>query len=103
MPGIRESAPDCRPSRLLVQEAPVLLILCILCIDVQSVESRFNGTWHLFVIANMDPLFHSRMIRTAGRGRCLSETNAGEPQKPKKEIHEGPPSVTILPHRQGRG
>ncbi len=32
---IRESAPDYRPSRLFVQEALVLLILCILCIDVQ--------------------------------------------------------------------
>ena len=34
MPGIRNTAPDHRLSRLLVQEALVLLILCILCIDV---------------------------------------------------------------------
>ena len=34
------------------------------------------------------PLFHSRLIRPARRGRCLPETNAGEPQRPKKEIHE---------------
>jgi len=32
--NIRKTAPDHRPSRLLVQEALVLLILCILCIDV---------------------------------------------------------------------
>ena len=56
MPGIRKSASDHRPSRILVQEALVLLILCI---DVQSVENRFNGTRHLLAIANMDPLFHS--------------------------------------------
>ena len=35
MQGIRNTAPDHRLSRLLVQEALVLLILCILCIDVQ--------------------------------------------------------------------
>ena len=59
-----------------MQEALVLLILCILCIDVPSAENRFNGTWHRLAIANMDPLFHSRMIRPAGRGRYLFETNA---------------------------
>ncbi len=32
---IRNSAPNHRPSRLLVQEALVLIILCILCIHVQ--------------------------------------------------------------------
>ena len=67
MPGFRKSAPDHRPSRLLVQEALVLLILCILCIDVQSVEIQFNGTCHRLAIANMDPLFRSRMIRPVGR------------------------------------
>ena len=35
-------------------------------------------------------LFHSRMIRTAGRGPDLPETIEGYPQRPKKEIHEGP-------------
>ena len=44
MPGIRKSAPDHRPSRLLVQEALVLLILCILYIHVQFVENQFDGT-----------------------------------------------------------
>jgi len=34
MPGIRTTAPDHRLSWLLVQEALVGLILCILCIDV---------------------------------------------------------------------
>ena len=33
--GIRKPAPDHCPSRLLVQVPLVLLILCILCIDVQ--------------------------------------------------------------------
>ena len=37
MPGIRKSAPDHRPSWLLVQEALFLLILFILCIDVQFI------------------------------------------------------------------
>ena len=41
---ICESAPDHRPSRLLVQEALVLLILCIPCIDVKPAENRFSGT-----------------------------------------------------------
>ena len=35
MPGIRQTAPDHRLRWLLVQEDFVLLILCILCIDVQ--------------------------------------------------------------------
>ena len=34
-PGIRSPGPDHRRSRLLVQERPVPVILCILCIDVQ--------------------------------------------------------------------
>ena len=33
--GIRNPGPDHHPSRLLVQEALILLIMCILCIDVQ--------------------------------------------------------------------
>ena len=33
--GIRKSARDHRPSQLLVQQRPVLVILCILCIHVQ--------------------------------------------------------------------
>ena len=71
MPGIRKSASDHRPSRLLLQEALVLLILCILCIDVQSVENQFSGTWHLLAIANLDPLFQFRMVRPAGREQSL--------------------------------
>ncbi|MDE2756009.1 MAG: hypothetical protein OXI92_05610, partial [Acidobacteriota bacterium] len=39
----RKSAPDHRLSRLLVQEALVLSILCILCIDVQS-RIRLDGS-----------------------------------------------------------
>ena len=30
--------------------------------------NRFNGTWSLLPIGQIGPLFHSRMIRTAGRG-----------------------------------
>ena len=33
--SIRKSARDHRRSQLLVQQRPVLVILCILCIDVQ--------------------------------------------------------------------
>ena len=33
--GIRNPGPDHRLSRILVQEALILLILCILCIDVR--------------------------------------------------------------------
>ena len=32
--GIRTPATDHRPTRLVLQQLPVLLILCILCIDV---------------------------------------------------------------------
>ncbi len=40
IPGIRKSARDHRPSRLLVQEALVLFILCILCIHVYKKRYR---------------------------------------------------------------
>jgi len=39
--GIRNPGPDHHPSRLLVQKALVLLILCILCIDVNYEKNRF--------------------------------------------------------------
>ena len=52
-------------------------------------------------------LFCSRMIRTAGRGRPLPETIEGFPQRPKKEIHEGPLSgwrkLKRDPPKVGRG
>ena len=35
-------------------------------------------------------LFHPRMICPAGQGPHLPETIEGYPQRPKKEIHEGP-------------
>jgi len=44
MPGIRKPASDHRPSRLLVQEA---LILLILCIDVQYMGIRFSLSYDL--------------------------------------------------------
>ena len=40
MPEIRKIAPDHRQCRLLVHEALILLILCILCIDAQNSCSR---------------------------------------------------------------
>ena len=49
-PDILKSAPDHRPSQRLLQQPPVLIILCILCIDVQfivlldgSAQSRGAG------------------------------------------------------------
>ena len=43
IPGIRKPAPDHRPSELLLHQPPVLLILCILCIDVNYEKNRFPG------------------------------------------------------------
>ena len=49
-PDILKSAPDHRPSQRLLQQPPALIILCILCIDVQfivlldgSAQSRGAG------------------------------------------------------------
>ena len=39
--GIRKPAPDHRSSELGLQQPPVLLILCILCIDVNYVNEPF--------------------------------------------------------------
>ena len=41
-------------------------------------EIRIHGTGSLFPIGQEDLLFHPRMIRTAGRGRDLSETKEKE-------------------------
>ena len=43
------------------------------------------------------------MICPAGQGPDLFETIEGCPQRPKKEIHEGSPSETVLPHGQACG
>ena len=43
IPGIRKPAPDHRPSQLLLHQCFVLLILCILCIDVNCEKNRFPG------------------------------------------------------------
>ena len=50
-PDILKSARDHRPNQGLLQQPPVLIILCILCIDVQfivlldgSAQSRGAGT-----------------------------------------------------------
>ena len=51
----------------------MMFILSILYIHVQLVENRFSKTWPLFPIGHEDSLFHSRMIRSAERGRHLSE------------------------------
>ena len=50
MPGIRNTAPDHRLSQLLVLEALILLILCILCIDVQSSCSRQAMNFSYFTL-----------------------------------------------------
>ena len=71
---IRKSARGHRRSQPLVQQRRVLMILCILCIHVQKIntEYRINGTGSLFRIGHEDSLFHSRMIRPPWRGRtCL--------------------------------
>ena len=47
---IRNPGPDHRLSRLLVQEALILLILCILCIDVQSSCSRHAMNFSCFTL-----------------------------------------------------
>ena len=52
----------------------VLFILSILCIHVQQVENRFSTTWPLFPTGHEELLFHSRMIRPAGRGPDLFES-----------------------------
>ena len=52
---IRKSAHDHRRSQPLVQQPPILIILCILCIHVQK-----SG--------HEDLAFHARMIRRAGHG-----------------------------------
>ena len=49
VPGIRKPAPDHRPSRLLVQQPPVLIILSILSIDVKNgknIDSRRRARFH---------------------------------------------------------
>ena len=38
--GIRKPEPDHRPSQLLLHQCFVLLILCILCIDVNYVNYK---------------------------------------------------------------
>ena len=50
MPGIRKIASDHRLSQLLAQEALILLILCILCIDVQYSCSRQAMNFSCFTL-----------------------------------------------------
>ena len=64
--------PDHRASPLRQQQ---LIILLILSIHVPYAANRFNGTWSLLPIGQIGPLFHSRMIRTAGRGRGLVDSD----------------------------
>ena len=55
--SIRKSEPDHRRSQLLVQQRPVLVILCILCIHVQ-----FFGP--------------SRLVCPVAGARCAQNSNA---------------------------
>ena len=48
--GIRNPGPVHHQSRLLVQKALVLLILCILCIDVQKSCSRQTTNFSCFTL-----------------------------------------------------
>ena len=65
-------------------------------------EIRIHGTGSLFPIGQEDLLFHPRMIRTAGRGPDLSETNLGSRDaKPVQEIENtgvGEELTTCLKH-----
>ena len=48
---------------------------CLSCLSMfPNAANRLNGTWSLLPKGHKGPLFHSRMIRTAGRGPDLSET-----------------------------
>ena len=89
-----EHAPDHRASQLSVQQRLVLFILSILCIHVPYAENRFNGTWSLFPTGQKDPLYHSRMIRAAGRGRG-SRANGSFPRVHVGFLRSCPPA----PHR----
>ncbi len=46
--GIRKPGADHRPSRLLVQQPHVLLILCILCIHVKKIQFTSASDWFIF-------------------------------------------------------
>ena len=52
-------------SQLPVQQRVVLLILCILCIDVQSVDGRINGTGSLL------PIGHEKKPKEIHSYSCL--------------------------------
>ena len=72
--GIREPAPDHCPSRLLVQQPFVLLILCILFIHVQK---------------NVDPLRRSRPIQVAEMGKAVPAiVRAGRPRSRVASSHD---------------
>ena len=46
---------------------------CLSCLSMfPNAANRLNGTWSLLPKGHKGPLFHSRMIRTAGRGLDLS-------------------------------
>ncbi len=79
-----------------MQQLLVLFILLILSIHVPYTANRFNGTWSLLPKGHKGPLFHSRMIRTAGRGRGpnLSEITRQGSLLP-------PPTRLPLPPRAG--
>ena len=78
--------PDHRASPLRQQQ---LIILLILSIHVPCAANRFNGTWSLLPIGQIGPLFHSRMIRTAGRGPG-SRANGSFPRGARRLSEKSP-------------
>ena len=55
---------------------------CLSCLSMfPNAANRFNGTWSLLPKGHKDPLFHSRMIVTAGRGPGLLETSSPKPSR----------------------
>ena len=83
-----------------MQQRLVLFILSILCIHVPYAENRFNGTWSLFPTGQKDPLYHSRMIRAAGRGRG-SRANGSFPKGARRLSEKSPASPP--PHQPSPG
>jgi len=85
--NIRKSARDHRRSQPPVQQRPVLIILSILSIHVQSIdrENRIKASGSLLLTGHAGSMFHSRMIRTLGRGRHLFEETWGQATKDQQE------------------
>ena len=80
IPGIRKPAPDHRPSRLLMQQPLVLLILCILCIHVhkKSIPPRRCHSIRAAEMGQAEPDI-VRAGRPRSRGGLTASSFTGEP------------------------